>query len=72
MLLENKRRGDTGRADFGSEAGEQASMRVLVVEDDVETANFIAKVAIHRRTCVTPPSPPRDDTWSTLAAPDAE
>lgn len=30
------------------------------------SANFIAKVCIHRRTCETPPSPPRDDTWSTL------
>ena len=36
------------------------------------SANFIAKVCIHRRDCVTPPSPPQDDTWSTLASPDAE
>lgn len=36
------------------------------------SANFIAKVAIHRRTCDTPPPPPRDDTWSTLASPDGE
>ncbi len=33
------------------------------------SAHFIAKVAIHRRTCETPPSPPRDDTWSTLSTP---
>ncbi len=33
------------------------------------SANFIAKVNIHRRTCDTPPSPPRDDTWSTLSTP---
>ncbi len=36
------------------------------------SANFIAKVNIHRRTCETPPSPPRDDTWSTLKSPEAE
>lgn len=30
------------------------------------SANFIAKVSIHRRTCETPPNPPLDDTWSTL------
>jgi multicomponent K+:H+ antiporter subunit G len=34
------------------------------------SANFIAKVSIHRRACETPPKPPRDDTWSTLSAPD--
>ncbi len=36
------------------------------------SANFIAKVAIHRRTCETPPSPLRDDTWSTLDTRDAD
>ena len=36
------------------------------------SANFIAKVNIHRRACETPPSPPRDDTWSTLDTPDAD
>ena len=34
------------------------------------SANFIAKVSIHRRDCDTPPAPPRDDTWSTLKSPD--
>ncbi|GGE62491.1 Na+/H+ antiporter subunit G [Actibacterium pelagium] len=34
------------------------------------SANFIAKVTIHRGTCETPPSPPKDSTWSTLNAPD--
>jgi len=33
------------------------------------SAHFIAKVSIHRRACETPPSPPRDETWSTLNAP---
>jgi len=36
------------------------------------SANFIAKVCIHRKACDTPPAPPRDDTWSTLAAPDED
>jgi multicomponent K+:H+ antiporter subunit G len=34
------------------------------------SANFIAKVNIHGRSCVTPPTPARDDTWSTLSVPD--
>ena len=34
------------------------------------SANFIAKVTIHRGTCETPPRPPKDSTWSTLNAPD--
>lgn len=35
------------------------------------SANFLAKVNIHRRTCTSPPPPLVDDTWSTLADPDA-
>ncbi len=33
------------------------------------SANFMAKVSLHRRNCETPPDPPRDRTWSTLDAP---
>lgn len=33
------------------------------------SANFMAKVNIHRRACDTPPEPPLDDTWSTLDVP---
>ncbi|MGR3515134.1 MAG: Na+/H+ antiporter subunit G [Paracoccaceae bacterium] len=36
------------------------------------SAHFIAKVNIHQRTCDTPPEPPRDDTWATLASPDTD
>ena len=36
------------------------------------SANFIAKVNIHRGACETPPLPPRDDTWSTLNTPDSD
>lgn len=34
------------------------------------SANFIAKVHIHRNDCVATPTPLRDDMWSTLAVPD--
>lgn len=30
------------------------------------SANFIAKVVIHRQACETPPAPDQDETWSTL------
>ncbi|WP_108815519.1 monovalent cation/H(+) antiporter subunit G [Loktanella sp. Alg231-35] len=36
------------------------------------SANFIAKVNIHRRACETPPAPPEDDTWSTLNVPEGD
>ena len=36
------------------------------------SANFIAKVNIHKRACETPPPPPRDDTWSTLDVPETD
>lgn len=36
------------------------------------SANFIAKVNIHRRACETPPAPLRDETWSTLISPDTD
>jgi len=36
------------------------------------SANFIAKVNIHRKVCETPPPPENDETWSTLRAPEDE
>ncbi|MBO6852544.1 MAG: monovalent cation/H(+) antiporter subunit G [Marivivens sp.] len=36
------------------------------------SANFIAKVSIHKRTCEAPPKPLKDGTWSTLDAPKDE
>ncbi|MDU8910036.1 monovalent cation/H(+) antiporter subunit G [Aestuariicoccus sp. MJ-SS9] len=36
------------------------------------SANFIAKVNIHKKTCETPPAPRQDDTWSTLDVPEAD
>ncbi len=34
------------------------------------SANFIAKVNIHHRTCETPPSPPNDEIWATFDTPE--
>ncbi|WP_371225849.1 Na+/H+ antiporter subunit G [Roseovarius sp. 2305UL8-3] len=36
------------------------------------SANFIAKVNIHKRACDTPPAPAKDDTWSTLNVPEED
>lgn len=30
------------------------------------SAHFICKVNLHRRSCLTPPEAPTDDTWATL------
>ena len=53
----------------GSSVHEILIMAFLFVTAPV-SANFIAKVNIHRRNCDTPPAPPRDDTWATLHVPD--
>ncbi|MDA7424019.1 monovalent cation/H(+) antiporter subunit G [Thalassococcus lentus] len=34
------------------------------------SANFIAKVSIHHKTCETPPPPAKDKTWATLDTPE--
>jgi len=36
------------------------------------SANFMAKVNIHKRACVVPPDPREDETWSTLNVPEAD
>ena len=36
------------------------------------SANFMAKVNIHKRSCMPPPSPPQDETWATLNVPAAD
>ncbi|MGI9364404.1 MAG: Na+/H+ antiporter subunit G [Rhizobiaceae bacterium] len=36
------------------------------------SANFMAKVSLHRRTCETPPKPTMDTTWSTLDTPESD
>lgn len=36
------------------------------------SANFMAKVNIHKKQCDTPPPPPNDETWSTLDVPETD
>ncbi|SEK55146.1 monovalent cation/H(+) antiporter subunit G [Roseovarius nanhaiticus] len=36
------------------------------------SANFMAKVNIHRRDCDMPPPPTKDEIWSTLDVPEAD
>ncbi|NNE88151.1 MAG: Na+/H+ antiporter subunit G [Silicimonas sp.] len=36
------------------------------------SANFIAKVVIHREACEPPPAPVKDRTWSTLDVPEVD
>ncbi|MEM6406832.1 MAG: Na+/H+ antiporter subunit G [Pseudomonadota bacterium] len=36
------------------------------------SAHFIAKVHLHKRSCDAPPSPPRDETWSTYDVPEID
>lgn len=36
------------------------------------SANFMAKVNIHKNNCPLPPKPPKDETWSTLNVPEAD
>lgn len=36
------------------------------------SANFIAKVVIHKRACENPPPPAKDATWSTLDVPEVD
>ncbi len=36
------------------------------------SANFIAKVCLHKQDCMTPPPPEADTTWSTLQSPDGD
>jgi len=36
------------------------------------SANFMAKVNIHKKSCDATPEPPRDDTWATLDVPEAD
>ena len=36
------------------------------------SANFMAKVSLHRGTCETPPKPTMDTTWSTLDRPESD
>lgn len=36
------------------------------------SANFIAKVNMHKRACQTPPQPEHDEMWSTMDVPETD
>lgn len=56
--------------------GEQSFHEVLIMAFLFVTApisaNFIAKVNLHKSACDTPPPPPNDTLWATLKDPDGE
>ncbi len=55
---------------FGEGSFHEILIMVFLFVTAPISANFIAKVTIHRRACETPPPPPKDDTWSTLNVPE--
>ncbi len=58
--------------DLGNPSSHELLIMAFLFVTAPISANFIAKVNIHRGACETPPSPPRDDTWSTLNVPEAD
>ncbi len=57
-------------------SGEPSTHEVLIMAFLFVTApisaNFIAKVNIHRRACDPPPAPTQDGTWATLNVPEPD
>lgn len=58
--------------DLGEPSSHELLIMALLFVTAPISANLFAKVNIHRGACETPPSPPRDDTWSTLNVPEAD
>ena len=58
--------------DIGSSSMHELQIMAFLFVTAPVSANFIAKVNIHKRSCDTPPEPPQDDTWSTLNSPEGE
>lgn len=58
--------------DLGEPSTHELLIMALLFVTAPISANFIAKVNIHRGACATPPTPPRDDTWSTLNVPEED
>jgi multicomponent K+:H+ antiporter subunit G len=58
--------------DLGEPSTHELLIMALLFVTAPISANFIAKVNIHRAACETPPTPPRDDTWSTLNVPEED
>ncbi len=57
---------------FGSGALHQLLIMAFLFVTAPISANFMAKVNIHKGTCTVPPPPPEDDTWSTLDVPEVD
>ena len=58
--------------DLGEPSTHELLIMALLFVTAPISANFIAKVNIHRAACEMPPKPPRDDTWSTLNVPEED
>ncbi|KQB97424.1 pesticidal protein Cry5Ba [Loktanella sp. 1ANDIMAR09] len=58
--------------DIGQPSAHELLIMVFLFVTAPISANFIAKVNMHRQACDTPPSPVNGDVWSTLDVPDAE
>lgn len=61
---------------YSLESGDPSMHEMLIMAFIFVTApvsaNFIARVSIHRRACTPPPLPPQDETWSTLDVPEED
>jgi multicomponent K+:H+ antiporter subunit G len=58
--------------DIGQPSSHELLIMVFLFVTAPISANFIAKVNMHRQACDTPPPPVNGDVWSTLDVPDAE
>jgi multicomponent K+:H+ antiporter subunit G len=58
--------------DIGQPSSHELLIMVFLFVTAPISANFIAKVNMHRQACDTPPPPVNGDTWSTLDAPEPD
>ena len=57
-------------ATFGDGSAHELLIMAFLFVTAPISANFLAKIAIHRRTCDEPPNPKGASVWSTLDVPD--
>lgn len=55
---------------FGEGSAHELLIVALLFVTAPISANFIAKVNIHKQSCEAPPPPKRDKTWATLDKPE--